>query len=61
MYDLAIVSVRRLLGDKKGISAIEYGVLGAVVIVAIAAGATVLKGGVAAVFASMNAAITPTP
>jgi len=59
MYDLAIVSVRRLLGDKKGISAIEYGVLGAVVIVAIAAGATVLKGGVSGVFSSMNSAITP--
>ena len=59
MYDLAIVSVRRLLGDKKGISAIEYGVLGAVVIVAIAAGATVLKGGVSGEVSSMNSAITP--
>jgi Flp pilus assembly pilin Flp len=42
MLDLAIVSARRLLGDKRGISAIEYGVLGAVVVVAVAALATPL-------------------
>jgi hypothetical protein len=41
MLDFAIVSARRLLGDKRGISAIEYGVLGAVVVVAVAAPANV--------------------
>jgi Flp pilus assembly pilin Flp len=53
MLDLAIVSVRRLLGDRKGISAIEYGVLGAVIVVAISAAALTVNGAVGTSFSSI--------
>ena len=57
MLDFAIVSARRLLGDKRGISAIEYGVLGAVVVVAVAALATPLGTLFADVFASISSKV----
>jgi Flp pilus assembly pilin Flp len=59
MLDLAIVSVRRLLADRKGISAIEYGVLGAVIVVAIAAGAGVVSGAVGTTFGNIATAVNP--
>jgi len=37
MLDLVKLSIRRLAGDRRGISAIEYGILGAVVVVALVA------------------------
>lgn len=37
MLDLVKVSIQRLAGDRKGISAVEYGILGAVVVVAVVA------------------------
>lgn len=43
-----------MLRDRRGISAVEYGVLGAVVVVAIFGGATTLAGGVTNVFATLN-------
>ena len=57
MLDLALVSVRRLMGDRKGISAIEYGVLGAVVVVAVAALATPLGDLFTSVFDSISAKV----
>jgi Flp pilus assembly pilin Flp len=57
MLDFAIVSARRLLGDKRGISAIEYGVLGAVVVVAVAALATPLTDLFTEVFTSISAKV----
>ncbi|HEV7265134.1 MAG TPA: Flp family type IVb pilin [Falsiroseomonas sp.] len=56
MLDFAIVSVRRLLADRKGISAIEYGVLGAVIVVGLAAAAGGVGTRIAAVFTQLSTA-----
>jgi Flp pilus assembly pilin Flp len=45
--------------DRRGISAVEYGVLGAVVVVAIAAGASTLAGGVTGIFGSLAGLLAP--
>ncbi|WP_270936088.1 hypothetical protein [Falsiroseomonas oryzae] len=57
MLDLVLVSVRRVLGDRRGISAIEYGVLGAVVVVAVAALSTQVDGVFDKVFSTITAKV----
>lgn len=52
---LSIVqALNSLVRDRRGISAVEYGVLGAVVVVAIFGGATTLAGGITNVFTTLN-------
>ncbi|WP_372624090.1 Flp family type IVb pilin [Falsiroseomonas sp.] len=59
MLDFAIVSVRRLLADRKGISAVEYGVLGAVIVTVIATAAGLVSGAITTSFTGIQGAMTP--
>lgn len=54
MRDLVIVSLKRLAQDRRGISALEYGILAAVVVVAVAA----LGGQFTTLFSTVFATLT---
>jgi Flp pilus assembly pilin Flp len=54
MRDFVIVSLKRLVQDRRGISALEYGVLAAVVVVAVA----VFANGFSGIFSTVTTKIT---
>lgn len=56
MFEL-IRSVRRLASDRRGISAVEYGILGAVVVVALIATGPALTTAVNAAFTRLTGAL----
>jgi pilus assembly protein Flp/PilA len=48
-----ISSMRRAVGDQKGVTAVEYAVIGALIIVAAVGGITATGGGVEAAFTTI--------
>lgn len=57
MHHLLIVSLRRALGDRRGISALEYGILAAVVVAAVAALGTNFSNLFTNLFNGLNSAV----
>lgn len=58
MHHFLIVSLRRALGDRRGISALEYGILAAVVVAAVAALGSNFSGLFGNLFNGLNSAVS---
>jgi Flp pilus assembly pilin Flp len=58
MHHLLIVSLRRALGDRRGVSALEYGILAAVIVAAVATLGTQFTGLFGNLFTGLNSAVT---
>lgn len=57
MLSFALASVRNVLADRKGVTALEYGVIAGGIVVAVGAAATLLGPQIAAAFATLGAAL----
>lgn len=58
MHHLLIVSLQRVLADRRGISALEYGILAAVVVAAVAAFASGISGAISGRLSAVTGAIS---
>lgn len=58
MLSFALASVRNVLADRKGVTALEYGVIAGGIVIAIAAGVGLMGDGVAGMFAKIVPSVT---
>ena len=56
-----VAAIKRFIDDEDGVTAIEYGLIAACIATALAAGATLVAGGLTTVFTNIKAVLVPGP